>query len=441
MFIEAHDDGARGQDGCGGGWRQARIAAVICVVGLASSLPARAQDAAPARDNTRQLDLKWQWSTTFENDVFYGQDSGYSTGLRTVFSRNESPDPDPERARAASPSDLKLLRQFFPNALSQDFVSSTSRGVGFSIFTPQDNDAPDDERPYGGYLYGLYNVQRFFAEEDKPDRQDSFFLSTDHYEDIELQLGWLGPHSYVEHVQTGFHEIWPRGGNTDPWPGRQIEDSPAVNLFYTRVWSGYPFPGRIRLSRDYARQEKERQAAVTSPERRADSRAAPRTAAGQLQARKLIQQGEGENEKWRRYWDFRPFAGFATGNVYDYASTGISTRLGFNIPTTTIGPPLIRPGPPGSDMFEPQPWSKPAIYLFGGLEGRFVLYDAFLDGNIRDDSPNVDKKYFVGDYQYGLAAEWNLLRLAYNRVTRSAQYDGQGTTSFGSINLTLRCPF
>src|SRR5215204_1452754 len=44
----------------------------------------------------------------------------------------------------------------------------------YNIFTPTDNDAPEDERPYGGYLYGLYNVQRFFAEAG--DRKDDFYF-------------------------------------------------------------------------------------------------------------------------------------------------------------------------------------------------------------------------------------------------------------------------
>lgn len=298
-------------------------------------------------------------------------------------------------------------------------MSSTSRGLGFSIFTPQDNDAPDDERPYGGYLYGLFNVQRYF-EQDGTERENDFFLSSDHFEDIEVQLGWMGPHTYMEQLITGFHEVWPRGGSTEDWPGRQIGDSPAVNVFYTRVWSGTAFPPPPQAE---------------EPEAQMGSR----NAARQLEERKLDQL-ENRGGK-RQYKDFRPFAGFAAGNVYDYVSTGVTARLGLNIPTTTIGPPLVRPGPPGTDRFEPQPWNRPALYGFAGLEGRFVLYDAFLDGNTRDDSRNVDKKYFVGDFQYGAAFEWRFFRLAYNRVMRSALYDGQGTTSFGSINGTFVMPF
>lgn len=389
---------------------------------LAVSTVAGAQEDASAKRDLRRLNQNWQLALNFENDVFYGQDSGYSTGLRVVRSRNEDANPDVALSEAESPIDLKLLRRLFssPRLLSSEFVSSTSRGLGFSIFTPQDNDAPDDERPYGGYLYGLFNVQRYFEEEVR----NPFFLSTDHFEDIELQLGWMGPHTYLEQLQTGFHEVWPRGGNTDSWPGRQIEDSPAINLFYTRVWSGNAFPGVRDVARENARRERQARTVV------------PETAAGKLELRKAQQLGEAQ-----RSYDFRPFSGFAAGNVYDYASAGATARLGWNIPTTTIGPPLVRPGPPGTDRFEPQPWGQPAIYGFAGLEGRFVLYDAFLDGNTRDDSRNVDKKYFVGDFQYGAALEWRFLRLAYNRVMRSALYDGQGTTSFGSVNGTVVMPF
>lgn len=427
--------------------RQRRELAAATLIGLGLAFapaPTGAQENASAARDPKRLSQNWQLSLNFENDVFYGQDSGYSTGLRLVGSRNEDLDPVADVAEAKSPADLRFLRSIFPDALDARFVSSTSRGLGFSIFTPQDNDAPDDERPYGGYVYGLFNVQRFFSDptigsrrsDDRPD----FTLSTEHYEDIEVQLGWLGPHSGMEQLITGFHEIWPRGGSTEDWPGREIEDSPAVNLYYTRVWSGFPFPRFREAARNSADAENaarlRTRATGPSPAepREAD---APQRAVETLAERKLVQVENREGQ--RQYKDIRPFAGVAVGNVYDYVSTGATARLGWNIPTTTIGPPLIRPGPPGSDRFEPQPGV--ALYGFVGLEGRFVLYDAFLDGNTRDDSPNVDKKYFIGDFQYGAALEWRFLRLAYNRVMRSALYDGQGTTSFGSVNGTVVMPF
>lgn len=122
--------------------------------------------------------------------------------------------------------------------------------------------------------------------------------------------------------------------------------------------------------------------------------------------------------QWRRLREFEtfgfgvdmtPHVGAALGNVYTYGATGVTFRVGRNLPAD-YGPPRIRPSLPGSGFFlgsDGFGW-----YLFAGVEGRAVGRDIFLDGNTFEDSQNVDKKNFVADGQAGIAVTIDDVRLA-----------------------------
>src|SRR5262249_44883781 len=101
--------------------------------------------------------------------------------------------------------------------------------------------------------------------------------------------------------------------------------------------------------------------------------------------------------------DFSPQLGGALGNVETYANAGFKLRFGRHLPND-YGPPRIDPGLPGSGYFVPS--SDFRWYLFAGAEGRLVARNIFLDGNTFHDSPSVDKKNWVGDFQAGLAMSW-----------------------------------
>jgi hypothetical protein len=75
------------------------------------------------------------------------------------------------------------------------------------------------------------------------------------------------------------------------------------------------------------------------------------------------------------------------------------------------GPDRIRPGLSGTGYVrrgDGMGW-----YLFAGLEGRAVAYNAFLDGPWFRSSPDVEKKPFVADFQAGAALTWRGFRMAY----------------------------
>lgn len=118
-------------------------------------------------------------------------------------------------------------------------------------------------------------------------------------------------------------------------------------------------------------------------------------------------------------FDVSPKLGVALENVYINGAAGLTLRLGY-FSEHDHGPPAIRPSFPGVDNFlEQESW---AVYLFGGVEGRAVGRNLFLDGNSFDrDSPNVEKNTFVGEARLGVATTIGAIRLAYTHVFRSQE--------------------
>jgi hypothetical protein len=148
---------------------------------------------------------------------------------------------------------------------------------------------------------------------------------------------------------------------------------------------------------------------------------------------------------WRRFvsrtlitglpFDITPHAGGAIGNIYTYANAGATLRVGNKLPLD-YGPPRIQPSLPGSDFFISDGL---AWYLFGGVDGRAVVRNIFLDGNSFRDSRSVDKKPFVGDLQFGFAIIFEGVRLSYTHVVRTKEFKTQdGGDNFGAVSLSIR---
>lgn len=135
--------------------------------------------------------------------------------------------------------------------------------------------------------------------------------------------------------------------------------------------------------------------------------------------------------------DATPHVGAALGNVYTYANTGAMLRFGQNLPTD-FGPPRVQPSLPGSGYFERAPGGF-GWYLFGGVDGRAVARNIFLDGNTFADSRSVEKRHFVGDTQFGVAVVIEGVRLAYTHVLRTREYEGQDASDqFGAFSVSLK---
>ena len=314
--------------------------------------------------NNETYDDKGIFTAQFENDMFGGSDQHFTHGTRFSWLSPES---------RGWVEDMARLVPFFDSGARR----RVSFSLGQNIFTPEDISEPaliPDERPYAGWLYGSVGLVS-----ENGERLDN----------LELQIGVVGPASFAEEVQTNWHDFI---GIDEPFGwDNQLENEPGVVLYYER--------------------------------------------------------------KWRQLWEFppvpwipvedlavdvTPHLGGALGNVYTYGAAGATFRFGDDLPND-YGPPRIRPSLPGTDFFRPPEDDFFSWYFFVGLEGRVMARNIFLDGNTFEDSHSVSKKLLVGDLQGGLAVTLGPVRVAYTHILRSKEFDGQGKPDqFGSLSLSTR---
>ncbi|MBM3618945.1 MAG: lipid A deacylase LpxR family protein [Alphaproteobacteria bacterium] len=198
---------------------------------------------------------------------------------------------------------------------------------------------------------------------------------------LELTLGIIGPYSFAEQTQEFVHDNITDSPHPMGWQ-HQLDTEPGIIISYDRKWRSYLQLGML---------------------------------------------GHGI--------DFTPNLGASIGNVQTDARVGATLRLGKNLPAD-YGPPRVRPSLSGSDFFLPT--QSFSWYLFGGVEGRAVGRNIFLDGNTFGDSNStVDKEYFVGDVQAGVAFTYQTWRVAYTHVFRTKEYETQDEAeSFGALTLS-----
>jgi len=209
-------------------------------------------------------------------------------------------------------------------------------------------------------------------------------ITKNHVDSLEATVGVVGPAALGEQVQKFVHSHI-SGSDTPRGWRHQLKNEPALMLSWERS-----FPERYSL----------------------------------------------ETFGWRS--SAVPYIGATVGNVYTYASVGTS----FNISPYGAGfqdaPVRVRPSMPGTGAFV-VPDNTFSWYIFGGVEGRAVAHNIFLDGNTFTDSPDVDKKNFVADANVGLALTYGKTRLSYALIYRTKEFDGQDSGDiFGAITLGRR---
>lgn len=79
------------------------------------------------------------------------------------------------------------------------------------------------------------------------------------------------------------------------------------------------------------------------------------------------------------------------------------------------------------------------FYFFGGAEGRAVLHDTFLDGNLFHSSLSVRKEYLAGELNVGVVLQLSFWEFGYTHTFLSPEFRGQTThDTFGSAFIKLR---
>jgi lipid A 3-O-deacylase len=251
--------------------------------------------------------------------------------------------------------------------------------VGQNIYTPQHIEDPQpifEDRPYAGWLYGGY-VLVSYTERG--------------FRKLEVDAGFVGPLSLAEQTQKLVHRA---GGWTIPegWD-HQLRTEPGI----------------IVLSEDRFK----------------------------VQGNPLFNLIE---------YDMIPHAGWSAGNIMTNAAVGNMVRIGYHLPNDfgnghicpTAAPLKLAPALRSGEAPENGKMAWGA-YVFGDVEGRWVLRNIFLDGNTWRSSQHVNKVPFVSDVEFGAAVIIGEAEIAYRQVSRSREFKQQvGDNKFSSLSVTVR---
>lgn len=199
-------------------------------------------------------------------------------------------------------------------------------------------------------------------------------------ESLQLDLGIVGEDSLAEDAQIWVHEV--RGFELPEGWDNQIETEPGLALKYQRS---------IRF--------------------------APKNL--------------------ERNLDFTPHAGICLGNVETSLRTGLAIRAGFNVPddfgVQTVSSLLTTEGGASAGN------SRISAYIFATVEGWFVAYSTFLDGNMYHNSHSVDREWGVLECKGGVALGMRYGEFAMSYVYRTREFSGQQeNNSYGSLSFKVK---
>ena len=210
-------------------------------------------------------------------------------------------------------------------------------------------------------------------------------ITDNHVDEIEMALGVVGPAALGEQTQKYVHDKISNSPEPKGWE-HQLDNEIGLNLSWQRRWPEYK---TCNMS----------------------------------------------NNLWLQA---SPQIGLSLGNIYTHAEAGLNLRISPKTERFSDMPLRVRPSMPGTGYF-PKPEHGFSWSLFGGINGRAVGRNIFLDGNTFENSPSVDKKPFVYDINAGVDFTYGQTRLSYTLVHRSKEFDTQDETSiFGAVSISRR---
>jgi lipid A 3-O-deacylase len=211
----------------------------------------------------------------------------------------------------------------------------------------------------------------------------TFVISTfnDWQDTYELYLGVVGPWAQGDEVQSWFHDLI--GDEDDPTYVNQIPNSPVVMLTFARKWSSIA---------TFA-----------------------------------------EHETWPTY--VLPGVTVRVGNVMTDVGLGITLLAGFHTPVD-FAAGSINPSIGGTEDA-----GRFRLYAHAGIDGRAVLYNAFLDGTAWRESASIERNELVADYKAGITASWRWFRFSFTQVWRTPEIETRSNfQNFGSLQLGFGGP-
>ncbi len=134
--------------------------------------------------------------------------------------------------------------------------------------------------------------------------------------------------------------------------------------------------------------------------------------------------------------------GGSLGTLYTYANGGFTLRWGWNLPEDFGGSPIRIAGdvnaPAAADDPRLRSDHRYGLHFFLDTDGRAVVRDGTLDGNLFGDSISVPKKHYVMDVSTGVSAVLGNWKISYAQVARSREFRNQHGYwhVFGSVSIS-----
>lgn len=259
-------------------------------------------------------------------------------------------------------------------------ASSVGGVFGQNMYTPQDilNPAPI---PTDRPYAGWLYAGPVYQREARV-KANLFVMDS-----FEADLGTVGPNSLAGTTQKTFHRLFFPNDVPQGWPN-QIKNEPGVVLKYQRSWRYSPAPFLAR------------------------------------------------------FVDVLPRAGFDLGNVFTFATAGVTGRLGLNLPPDFGEATIDSSGSVNSGLTRDAPMVS--VYIFGGLDGRAVAQNITLDGSWFQSDPAVRGQTWVADVSFGFAFEihpaphWPQFEFSYTHIQRTHEFYGQNRDDvFGSATIKI----
>jgi hypothetical protein len=309
------------------------------------------------------------FSILFANDFFSGNDNRYTAGFASVWT---SAAVETYSTRSLYPRIVKAF-SFLPTVWKSGYRNYLQFVVGMEMYTAGDiavPDPPPGEHPYAGLVH-----------------LDSSIMSMNPVSSHQftLRLGWVGPASGAQEVQSWFHKTFgspdPQGWNT------QLSNEPIVNLFYQY--------GRRLVRKDGCRP---------------------------------------------LGFDLTANGGGGFGNYYIGANIGLMARAGYRLPDTYGVTPIF--GEAESIVGLTPPRKNIFCYAFLESQGFGVLRWLPMDGNTFTEVRSMERNYWVANLSLGLVAGYGRVVLAYTYhgvtgLTGLGTAPGRNQDSFGTIMFTV----
>ena len=144
----------------------------------------------------------------------------------------------------------------------------------------------------------------------------------------------------------------------------------------------------------------------------------------------------GEREQWAV--QALPLAGGWLGNMLIQGQAGGLLRFGYHMPDD-FGPTLVRgmefmPPPRRDAQSQSSDWGGS---VYAGSVANLVLRDITLDGNTFQDSPSVNKEFFVPTAGVGMTVGNRRFQASFSYIFWGKEFEGQqGYEKFGSISVS-----